>query len=292
MAYTLNSIDLSTYGIIPGHSPSSNLAMQSNFNLPARIGQTYYEWAEGTVEPYVDASELYFGGRDIKFTGSVFGTNKAINDNLQALYDAVEVFTDLVVLSTPYGDHNVQVKSIVPEYFTGACSVVITFREPVVDLTGLALPDEDTSNYTIDLIPMASFGLYYAKGSGVRSLSEFKEQFFTKYGAEGYQMSQRKPRAFNMKATLMATSLADFQNKVNQLYLLFSSPGLRSIVINNEILVSCFAVEGFDINGVLMYGNCMIANFEINLICVTVSLITVDSTMVYVDDQVVTVDEN
>lgn len=152
--YTLNSVNLSTYGLIPGHAPSSNVAMQGIFDLPSRIGQTSYEWAESNIEPWVSADEIFFGGRDIVFYGSILGTNKVINDYLTALYNAVEAFTDLVALVTPYGTFNVQIKTIVPEYFTGACRVVITFREPVVDLTGGILPgaviDVDSGEVTVD----------------------------------------------------------------------------------------------------------------------------------------------
>jgi hypothetical protein len=291
MAYTLNSIDLSTYGITPGHVPGSNIAMQGIFDLPKRIGQCFYEWAESNMEPWVTADEIFFGGRDIAFHGSIIGTNEEINDYLQALYDAVEAFTDLVVLSTPYGDFNVQVRTIVPEYFIGACRVIINFREPVVTITGGTLPITDEDNYTIDSIPFASFGLYYTKGSGVRSLSDLKEQLFTKYGSEGYQMSKRKSRTFDIKGFVMGTSLSDFQNKIKALYLAFSSEGMRAIIINGNIEITCFAVNGFTVENIILYSGGMIADFNINLISTFESLITVDSTVVPVDDTVVTVDE-
>lgn len=286
MSYLLNTVDLTTYGIIPGHAPASNVAMQGIFDLPARIGQTSYEWAESNIEPWVAVDEIFFGGRDIKLYGSIFGTNKAINDYLQALYDVVEGFTDLVALVTTYGTFNVQAKTIIPEYYTGACRIAITFREPVVTISGGTLPATGTSGYTIDSIPMSSFGLYFSKGAGLRNLSDLKEQFFTKYGSEGYQMAKRKTRSFDFKAVLMASSLADFQSKVNALYLLFSSAGMRDIIINNEIEITCFAVEGFSIENVLLYDTGMIADFNINLICTNVIYLTIDSTVVTIDNTV------
>ena len=273
-AYTLNSVNLSTYGIVPGHAPRSNIALSGCFDLPARTGQTYYEWADdNTIEPYVETDEIFFAGRDIVFTGTIFGNNKTINDYLQALYDDVEAVTGLVNFVTPYGTFSVQIKTIVPEYYVGACSVVITFREPVVDLSGGTLPATGISAYMIDDIPMLSFGLYYSKGGGLRNLSELKEQLFTKYGSEGYQMSRRKNRSFEIKGVIMASSLSDFQDKIKALYLLFSSSGLRPIIINNEIIIECFAVEGFKVDGVYLYDNGIIANFNINLICYSVEFI-------------------
>jgi hypothetical protein len=148
-----------------------------------------------------------------------------------------------------------------------------------------------SGSYTIDGIRMNLFGLYYSKGGGLRNLPEMKEQFFTKYGSEGYQMAKRKTRSFDFKAILMATSLSDFQTKVKNLYFIFSSAGMRDIIINNEIEIICFAIEGFTIENILLFGGELIADFRISLICTDVSLVTVDSTDVDVDSTVVTVDE-
>lgn len=290
MAYLLNSVSLSTYGITPGHATGSNIAMSGIFDLPARIGTTHYEWADDdSVEPYVLADELFFAGRDISFHGAILGTNKQVNDYLEALYDAVEAFTGLVTLATPYGNFSVQVKTIVPEFYIGGCKIVINFREPVVTLTG-TLPSTGTSAYTIDSIPMSSFGLYYSKGSGMRSLSELKEQLYTKYGAEGYQMTRRKARNFGIHAFVMGSSLSDFQDKIKALYKCFSSAGMRSIIINNEIEIECFAVEGFKASDIHLFNTGMIANFDMNLICTTVSLYTADTTIITADEGVITVD--
>jgi hypothetical protein len=289
--YTLNSVNLTTYGIVPGHATGSNIAMAGIFDCPVRIGQTHYEWADDdSVEPYTLADELFFAGRDIFFHGAILGTNKQVNDYLEALYDAVEAFTGLVTLVTPYGSFSVQVKTIVPEFYIGGCKLVMTFREPVVTLDSGSLPSTGSSAYTIDLIPMTSFGLYYSKGSGMRSLSELKEQLYTKYGAEGYQMTRRKARNFGIHAFVMGTSLSDFQTKIAALYKCFASAGMRSIIINNEIEIECFSVEGFKVSDIHLFSNGMIANFDMNLIPTSVSLYTADTTIITADEGVITVD--
>lgn len=289
--YTLNSVNLTTYGITPGHAPGSNIAMAGIYDCPPRIGETHREWADDdSVEPYVLADELFYGGRDITFYGAILGTNKQINDYLEALYDAVEAFADLVTLSTPYGSFSVQVKTIKPEFYIGGCSLVITFREPVVTLDSGELPSEASSAYMIDSIPMTSFGLYYSKGSGLRSLSELKEQFYTKYGAEGYQMTRRKARNFGIHGFIMASGLTDFESKVDALYKCFTGTGTRTIIINSEIEVECFAVEGFKVTGVRHFVNDMIAYFDMDLICTSVTLYTADTTVITTDTTTVTVD--
>lgn len=291
MAYTLNSVDLTTYGIKPGHAPGSNIAMAGIFDMPARIGQTYYEWADDdSIEPYVLEDEMFFGGRDIMFYGFILGTNKQINDYLEALYDAIEALTGLVTFVTPYGSFSVYVKTIVPEFYVGGCKIAITFREPVVNLSEATLPSSGSSAYSIDGIPMTTLGLYYSRGSGLRNLSEMKEQLYTIYGTEGYQITRRKSRNFNMKATIIGLGISGFQSKVKALYKLFSSAGLRTIIINNEIITRCFAVEGFSVSNIILTNEEMIGNFNINLICTDVSLYTADTTNVTADTGIITAD--
>ena len=78
MAYILNNVNiLTTYGIRAGHAPSSNISLAGCFDLPSRIGKSYYEWGDDdSIEPYVLESEIMFGGRDITFAGNIIGTNQ------------------------------------------------------------------------------------------------------------------------------------------------------------------------------------------------------------------------
>ena len=74
MAYKLNNIDFSTYGIMPGRMEGENLAVKGIFDLPSRIGDTHYDWAETNgVEPFVDADEIFLGSRTIYFQGIMQG---------------------------------------------------------------------------------------------------------------------------------------------------------------------------------------------------------------------------
>src|SRR5574343_156699 len=121
MAYLLNSVNLTTYGITAGQTPGSNIAVEGCFDLPERIGDTHHIWDDdNTVEPYVASDEIFFAGRDIKFYGTIIGNNFAINTYLDAFYTAIKAFTTLVTFSTPYGDFSVQVKDIKTKKYNGA----------------------------------------------------------------------------------------------------------------------------------------------------------------------------
>jgi hypothetical protein len=263
--YKLNDIDLSNYGIIAGQVPNSNIALIGHWDLPARIGDTSYSWAEeDSIQPYVDADEIFFGGRTISFHATIFGTRDTINTNLFNFYQKVRAYTDLVVFSTPYGDYSVYVKDLNTVYHNGACSIIMELHEPVVDLTGGTTPATGSDRNTIDRIPFSSFGLYLSSVNDMYDLPELKEQFFTKYGAEGYQIVKRKNNILKMKSVLIASSLVDLQTKIKNLYLLFSSSGMTKIKFNT-VFVDCFAVSGFTVSRIHCTNTSYVAEFNIDL---------------------------
>ncbi len=272
MAYLFDTVNLyNTYGIRAGHAPGSNIAMEGVFDLPVRTGKTFHEWGDAdSIEPYSASGDIFFAGRDITFHGSIIGTNSAINDNLRSFYKAISAATG--IFETPYNCASGYVKSITPEVLNGGARITMTFREPVVTLTG-TLPATGMNAYTIDKIPFSSFGLYLSKAEALRDLPELKEQFFTKYGSEGYQIVKRRNKTLDFYGFITGTSLSDFQTKIKALYKLFSSSGTRNIKINDQINVDCFATEGFKVSGVYLYNNLVIANFTANLMAVNVNYI-------------------
>jgi len=275
MSYLLNSVALSTYGVIAGHSPSSNIALQGCFDMPSRTGRCFYEWGdENGLEPYVASGEMFFAGRDITLHSSIIGTVPELNTYLNSFYNAINAATGLSVFETPYCSASGYVKSITPEYMNGGCSLEMVFREPVVDLSG-TLPASGTSNYTIDNIPFLSFGLYLSKAEALHDLPELKEQQFTKYGSEGYQIVKRKNNTLDFNGFIIGSSLADFQSKIQALYKLFSSAGTRTIVLNNETTITCFATEGFKVENVYLYSGLVIANFKMSLLCTNIAIPTI-----------------
>lgn len=270
MAYLLNGTNLNTYGIVPGHG-DGNISLSGCFNLPSRSGKCFHSWSDSdSIEPYVASGDIFFEGRDITFSGSIQGTNSVITAYLKSLYDAIGAFSGLVTFATPYGSFSVYVKSVTPEMLNGGAKIQIVFREPVVTLTG-TLPAVGSSNYTIDAIPFSSFGLYLSKAEALHDLPELKEQFFTIYGSEGYQIVKRHNKTLDFNGFITGISLANFQSKVSALYKLFSSAGTRNIKINDEINADCFATEGFKIDNIYLYNNLMIANFTMSLLCVNVN---------------------
>jgi len=70
--YTLNNIDLGSFGFIAGKQAGSNIALSGAFDMPPRTGKTFQSWGDDHgVEPYVSATEISFGGQD-HFFGWLF----------------------------------------------------------------------------------------------------------------------------------------------------------------------------------------------------------------------------
>lgn len=253
MAHLFNTVNLTTYGIEATKISGSNITIKGGFDLPARIGKIAYEWGdEDGVEPYVLADELFWGGRDIELHGFMMGTRTDIKTGLLSFGAALSAVSGTGVFSTPYGNFNVYAKSVQPTYFSMGAEVKVIFREPTPVLTGGSIPATGASVNTIDSIPFLSFGLYTAPIKEIIELPEMKEMFFTKIQAEGWRNAFRKEREFNFEATLMGTTLSNFQTKVKNLYAIFMKAGLRTIILNNEITVVGYAAEGFSITDVYM----------------------------------------
>ncbi len=251
MSYELNSVDLTTYGIIPGQVPGSNIAMGGIFDLPKRMGKTFHDWGdEDGIEPYVDASEIFFEGRDLVFRGIIFGANTDVYENLSSFRAAIDSVTGTSTFETPYGTFDVRVKEYNVVTFAGGAEVDIKLREPVVDLGEVAVPSTGTSPYTIDGVPMTSYGLYTSIKRDALDLPEYKGQAYTKYGAEWFHPTKRKFNKLDFRGFIEADDLTDFTNKVGALYTTFSQEGLRYLKFNDELAVTGFSDEGFTVSNI------------------------------------------
>jgi hypothetical protein len=274
MAYLLNSVDLTSYGITAGQFASSNIAVAGCFTMPSRIGDVFYEWGdENGVEP-IDTGALddrFYGGRDIGFMGFMVGAKSLIYDQLTAFYAAINSApSGTIAFSTPYGDFNVYVNGVDVLQHNGACSLALTLREPVVTLTGGTIPAVGASPYQIDGIPMSSFGLYLSYRKDVFNLPELKPQYFTKLEAEGFQISKRKNNKYIFEGFLVGDSLADFQANVRNLYAMYDSAGLRTFKLTDDITFECLPANGFTISQVYYYDK-VIAKFRSELIVTSIT---------------------
>lgn len=269
--YKLNSTDLSTYGINPGRVSGSNISLSGCFDLPARLGTCYYEWDdEDGVEPFVDADDFRFSGRDLEFSGiMVSDSKKDLILQANKFKAFINSFTGLVLLETRYGSFNVYVNGVTFEMYKNVASLTIKMREPVVDLSG-AIPKTGTGVYLIDGIPFQSLGLYTSDVQNRINIPELKKQNYTSYSKEGFQITKRTANGITFSGFVVGTSLPDFVTKIKSLYAVFSSPGLRTLVLlNDNMSRTVFAKDGFKVTNVIINENIVAADFSISLMVVS-----------------------
>ena len=273
MAFTFNGIDLaSSCGLLPGQISGGNIALQGCFDMPARIGDVSHEWGdEDGAEIYTDADELFFGGRDITFEGLIIGDRPAVYSAMESIASALTTPSGVAVLSTPYGDFNVYPKMSEPQHFRDISKLKIEFREPVPDLSGGTVPGTSSDPYTIDGVPMSSFGLYAVTYSNIVGLAEMKEQKFTKIESEGYQIAKRRPLKIEFSGLLLADNLTDFKANIKNLYALFSSEGERTFVFRNQVTIVGVPLEGFKVEKVLVANNGVAATLKTNITVISIA---------------------
>lgn len=249
MAYILNSVDFSTYGILPGQISGGNIALRGCFDMPERIGDVYHEWGdENGLEVYAASAEIFYGGRDIAFEGLIEGTRETIYSGLQSLYTNINAASGLQVFSTPYGNFNVYPKQASPTHHRGISIIKMDFREPVPDLSGGTIPETGSDLYTIDAVPMRSFGLYASSYTGVISLPEMKQMQFTKAEEEGYQITKRRANKIELSGVLLADDLTTFMANIKNLYALFTAEGERQIILRNQATIAGYILNGFKVD--------------------------------------------
>jgi hypothetical protein len=265
MAYTLNSVDFTTYGITPGQIAGGNIALAGCFDFPPRIGDTHHEWGdEDGYEIYTDADELFYAGRDITFDGHLTGTRTAINANLNSLFSAFSAASGTQVFATPYGTFNVYAKDSKITNFREAARIKLVMREPVVTITGGTIPGGAASGFQIDGIPMSAFGLYPGEIKSINEYPEMKTQYFTKSEAEGFHIAKRKAKKFEFKALMMAATLATFITNVRNLYALYASIGLRTFTYGSNTITGA-PLEGFTITNVVVGAQWTTATLKSNI---------------------------
>jgi hypothetical protein len=136
--YKINNIAFANYGIQPSLIQGEGIAMKGIFDLPKRIGDTHFSWQEeNSVEPYVDADEIFLDARELEFAGIVLGSKFTVQNSIAQFKTLVDGFTDLVLLETPYGDFSVQIKKITAKQVDFVTTITIVFSEPEI---GLVVP--------------------------------------------------------------------------------------------------------------------------------------------------------
>lgn len=292
----LNGQPLAAFGFIPGRHADTNLAIRGAWDMPPRIGKTYHDWGgmKG-VEPYVSADEIRFGGRDIDFTMFVQAPNA--NEALRrcySLFDGIDLYTDLVPFQNDMlGTWNVYVRNrIQAEYIrNGVCSVLIPFREPIVDLSGdlptnipnyspvgldiglladslgalINIGQINYDGYGIDGVMFKDMGLIILDMKRHLDRPQPKSREAIAYSHEPYRIDPTGIREITINALIRQPDYASFMAVIRGLYALFSKPGLRCMTKKDDALRDFFVKDGFTVSGVRVFSNIVYGLIELRI---------------------------
>jgi hypothetical protein len=130
-----------------------------------------------------------------------------------------------------------------------------------------------------------------SKSDKAFNFPELKEQYFTKYGQEGYQMVYHKNRVLTLDGIIVASSVAEFTTNIKNLYLAFASTGERLIKKNNEVFISCFAKDGFEVKDLMVFETLVVGKFSMELM-VTGFMVNGDEYLLATEDDELIIDED
>lgn len=284
--YSINSVELSTFGFMAGRHRGGRVAISGAWDMPARIGKTHNDWGdENGIEPLVSVGEIYFGGRDLSLTGYVRGT-----DRLTALAQVYSMFETLGVIggglltleSDVYGSWEVYVSGAVTvnRIWQGWCEVTIPFRQPIVDIDAggqVGIPDEvvlqdgegtgildeegneiivgeyNWNGWGIDGISFNNLGLIVTKME--RQMDRPAPKSFERVGYRNEPWAVRPTgwRTVTIEALIKQPDLEGFELATGGLARLMAREGLRTITHKGDILRTVFAKDGFVVSRVHNY---------------------------------------
>ena len=246
------------FGIIPGRSPDSNIALAGAWDMPSRIGKTHHIWPDdNSLEPYLRADEIFFGGRDLSFHFFIKASDRRTAVlKCYGMYDFINSFTGRVPFSSlNYGSYNVLVNNEVKiDYIaSGMCKGVLTMREAIVNMTGYIPSSDNGSGSSIDKISLSSLGFEVVSMTDQYGRPAAKSVNVTAYGHESAKVAKVGHRTINLELITQKNGYQfGFLPTIKTLMALLAAPNARTL-IHNGITREVFAKDGFRVT--MLYKN-------------------------------------
>lgn len=259
--YKLNNIDLAErFGFIPRQSGNTNLAISGCWDMPERIGKTFHDWEDQDgIEPYVAGPEIRWSGRDILLTGLLKGDDQA--DGLAKLYDLyahISALDSVALLECELGSWNVMVNGEVKaEHISeGWYLVDIPFRQPVVYINAPVVEPSDLGNELgIDSRSFADLGFIFLRLEQSYNRPAPKGLTITSWPYESERVNKIEAREIKLQGVFLSPDYSTFKNRLNGLYSLLAQPGLRSIIVDGQVLHRVFVKDGVQVQDVRITGD-------------------------------------
>ena len=271
LAYTIDGNELSTFKMLAGRAPGSNLAVSGFLDFPKRMHKAFHQWPDQDgVEPWLNAGLIHYEGRDIDFYGLIKATDLADAKNqLGSFFAVFSSATDLITLDTTESAHDVyQRDEITANYMgDGWVTVHLPLREPVPDLTGDIPVEADANNFlgidrkswdTLGLIPLELLNRYHR--------AQLQNMSFSVYGKEGYEITKREANTRTFKGVLNYASLTELVSGCKGLYAILQQAKLLRLKLPSDDSREFFNTEGFSVTNIKVAEGQVTALFEMTII--------------------------
>jgi hypothetical protein len=265
--YSINNISFNTWGVVPGRAPGSNIALSGHLDLPERTGKLFHSWGdEHGIEPYVDASEIFFSGRNLNFYGFIIGSRYEVSLKLQELYSIFNDFTALVPFATPYGIFEVYVKDAIQVEASRLYSrLTFTFTEPTPVIPVVVPTGTDVHLQHIDGVSFTSLGCVVKSIEDVLNRPKTKQAAFTKYGSEGYAITKQEALDVQLNLSFFADDYAAMKANIDSFAALLAAPGIRTINLDG-LEREAFAIKGLSISNIKILNGICVCDITCNLL--------------------------
>lgn len=251
--YYINGELLSSFGIIPGHAPGSNIALSGVWDMPARIGKVYHQWGDHDgVEPYLREDEIFFEGIDVKFYGYIKSSDRdEVTGILSEFYEYINQNSGKFNFSSPFGVWEVElIDGISARYLNnGYFALTINMRLAVVPMD-YPIPEPSENYIGIDGINFKQLGLWLMDSRANMELQSARENQITVYGQEKHGKLKRNLKEYSLRFLIDQPGYAAFADKINTLRAMFASPGLRTLKLPDGTYRELFINNGFSVSSV------------------------------------------
>lgn len=269
--YKINDTPISHWNLKPAtiKTKLDAYALSGIWSLPKRLGKTHHNWS-GTIEPYVDADDIVWDGRELELklscTAKTQTERNAIIDKFKS--DIGNAFT---ISHDVLGTFEVGLEQIkVKEHGGGWAELTLMMRQCAPPIGTTLPPTDGTSDNPvcgIDNRSWQSLGLVVSSIDNRLQLPKWKEYGVTKNPLKDtFCAGYRDTLPFEINATLKGATYADFSRNVSSLQALIGSAGLRTIRYFDKTLFDAFCVDGFTVSEVKRFGTEHWAEFKCNFI--------------------------
>lgn len=250
--------------IVGADNGVSNIELIGHLDSVSRIGTVFKSWAdENSVEPYVRADELFWGGRDITINAYVLNTAYSEVFSLNKVLDSID---GEKVLETEFGDFNVTFVSMSETHMqNGISRISMKFRQAELERSG-SFPLTESGGYGIDVYSWGDLELIPCRPDNDWGRNNSKVLENSIYGFERNRVKWHEMNTITLNFLVRQPDYGNIQRVVSNLDYLMRSEGKRMLYLRDGSVREVFMATGFKVSGIRITNSECYANISMPVI--------------------------